>query len=975
MVVSIAGVLAMGASSAPPARAAARVHFDIPAGPAADALNELGHQADLQILYRSDDVESARTHALRGDFVPLEALSRLLTGTDLAYKRAKGGALTVYRVEKTEGEKRSTAPPADAGPQRSSDGSRGSTVVVTSSGIRGVLPDLVGIDALIVPRYDIQHSGLTSTPELVNTLPQNFGGGPNENTTRGHGAETNSGYGSGVNLRGLSDDGTIVLVNGRRLAPSGTAGAFTDIANIPLAAIDHMEVIPEGATALYGVDAIGGIVNFVTRQDRGFETQAEVGGLAKGAVYDERFGQSYGRRWDSGNVFALVEYDERDELPSSRRRLATSDLIPFGGQNLDTPYGNPGTIQSYTNAGYATWSIPHGQNGTGLSPAQFSPNTENLSDQLAGATVLPRQQLSSLFLSGQQQVTDATSLFLDTLLSRRQVRSETQGESLPVSVTSNNPFYVDLAGNNAPLTVFYNFGRDMGPVVTQNSVYAGQVTAGVDHEGGLFDHFELAASFAYERQHEIQTGLVDPTLLAQYVNDDNNPDTAVNVFGDGSFTNPATLAKIRSQESLSLNSRLESADFTAYRTLFHLPAGSIVLTLDEQYRRQYLESRSDPPGTTPMSTDLSRAALSTFGQIRVPIVGPENRVGGIDSLELSSAIRYEHYSDVGGVTAPQSALAYRPWERVLLRGTWARLSHAPDLLDLSEASNISTLYPLQTSSGNYTTALIWNGNNSQLRPETATSWTAGVSVMPFEARTLSLGLTYFHTDFNNRINGPSALPANVLQDPSLSWLLRPVTQAEQDVVCTHSQFVGTTGYCSTTKVGAIVDLRLNNIASLDLRGVDVAAQYELGRPQNLWKLGLNATYVLQYIERLTPSSPAQELVSTDHNPIDLRLRASVLWDGRGPWASGFINFQNSYEDIDSVPERAISSWLTVDTAVGYDLRLGKPGATEMTQFSISVRNLFNHQAPFLNSQYGIGYDQENASLLGRVVSFSVRQHW
>ena len=126
----------------------------------------------------------------------------------------------------------------------------------------------------------------------------------------------------------------------------------------------------------------------------------------------------------------------------------------------------------------------------------------------------------------------------------------------------------------------------------------------------------------------------------------------------------------------------------------------------------------------------------------------------------------------------------------------------------------------------------------------------------------------------------------------------------------------------------------------------------------------------------TPNStPRRELLSTDHNPIDLRLRASLSWARHGLWARAFINFQDSYEDVDSTPNRSISSWTTVDVVAGYDLRLGKASSAEMTQFSISARNLLNHQPPFLNNQYGIGYDQENSSLLGRIVSFSIHQRW
>jgi outer membrane receptor for ferrienterochelin and colicin len=295
------------------------------------------------------------------------------------------------------------------------------------------------------------------------------------------------------------------------------------------------------------------------------------------------------------------------------------------------------------------------------------------------------------------------------------------------------------------------------------------------------------------------------------------------------------------------------------------------------------------------------------------------------------------------------------------------------LPDFSEANNVSFLYPLQVPGG-YATALVVNGNNSALRPETATTWTAGISVTPFDTPPLSLGLTYFHTEFTDRISDPLSLPANALESPSFISFLRPVTGAERAAVCSQSQFLGVPGECSFAQIGAIVDLRLRNVSRLDTQGVDLAAQYRLDGALGTWNFGLNATYLFQYTVQQTPASPRQSLLNTDHNPIDLRLRTSLSWARRGLWIKGWVNFQNSYEDIDSTPSRSVSSWLTVDATVGYDLHLRK-AESQTTYLAISARNLFNHQPPFLNSQYGIGYDQENASLIGRVISFSLRQRW
>ena len=1015
---AIVGTFAVGASTAPAVCVAAPVRVDIPSGRAGDSLIQLGRETGLQIIYIPNNLATVRTPELKGEWEPREALRLLLAGTDLTFSEAGEGTVFVHRKRSDarrdpDSNAQSVSPPGPKAPA-----SDPQIVLVLSKPcphplapaklpwtqtqqtvelprvdppmgqlhemvVCGVPPNLLGIDPLVVDREEIHKSGLATTAQLVNTLPQNFGGGPNENTVRGNQAETNSSFGSGINLRGLSDDGTIVLVNGRRLAPSGTAGAFTDIANLPLAAIDHMEVIPEGTTALYGVDAIGGIVNFVTRQDVGLETHAEVGGLAQGAVYEERFGQSDGWRWDTGNAFVLLEYDERDALPASRRRLATSDLVPFGGQNFDTPYGNPGTIETFSSqGGYTTWAIPHGQNGVGLQAAQMSPNTQNLYNQYAGNTLLPRQQLTSLVLSGNQSLSSSATVFLDGLFSRRRVQSQAQGESVPVTVTNVNPYYVNPTGGTGPVTVFYDFGRDLGPVVTRNNIDSGQVTAGMTYEGGFLQHLEVYTSLAYERQHQVQSDLVSPSSLENYANDP-YADSALNVFADGSYTNPATLAAIRSEGSLTLSSRLGSADLTTHRTLFHMPGGYTQLTLNEEFRRQDLQTRNDSPGNVLVSTDLSRTTLSSFAEILIPLIGADNRLPAIERLDLSLGTRYEHYSDVGPVTAPQLALTYSPWQRLLFRGTWARLAHAPDLPDLSEAGNASTLYPLpipppkngQTPTDGYTTALIWTGNNSELKPETATTWSMGANLVPFESRNLSLGFTYFHTDFTNRISDPIPLPINVLLDPALSWLLPAVTPEERAKVCSHSLFIGIQDACLSTPISAIVDLRIKNVASLAVQGADVAALYEWDPGLSVWKFKLNATRLFHYLEQQTPSSSAEELLSTLHNPIDLRMRASLSWSRRDLWAATYLNYQHSYRNPDIPLNASIGAWSTVDAAVGYQLRLPHLSATASTEVSISAQNLFNHYPPFVNNAYGIGYDQENANLLGRVVSVRVRQVW
>src|SRR5262249_4749136 len=154
------------------------------------------------------------------------------------------------------------------------------------------------------------------------------------------------------------------LVNGRRLAPSGSAGTFYDISNIPLSAVEKVQVFQDADATLLGADAIGGVVNFVLRGAGGPpETRARIGG----SLGERLFSQSSAKQGDVGSITLAGEYYERDALYAAERALATSNLTPWGGSNFGNPAGNPGTLVDTRSDGtLEQWGLPSGQNGTGL---------------------------------------------------------------------------------------------------------------------------------------------------------------------------------------------------------------------------------------------------------------------------------------------------------------------------------------------------------------------------------------------------------------------------------------------------------------------------------------------------------------------------------------------------------------------------------------------------------------------------------
>ena len=203
----------------------------------------------------------------------------------------------------------------------------------------------VGQEIISASRDDIEATGAATPADFLSTLPQTFGGGPNQDTYIGQEAQTNSGLGVGENLRGLGARATLVLIDGRRVAPSGTEGEFVDIENIPLSAIERIDILPDSASATYGADAVGGVVNFILRNKfDGAETIARGGSGTRGDLQEYLFSQTLGKTWDGGSGLVSFEFYDRGALPAADRAYAVSDLRPFGGGNFDTNLTNPGNI-------------------------------------------------------------------------------------------------------------------------------------------------------------------------------------------------------------------------------------------------------------------------------------------------------------------------------------------------------------------------------------------------------------------------------------------------------------------------------------------------------------------------------------------------------------------------------------------------------------------------------------------------------
>lgn len=954
------------------ADAAEQREFAIPAGPADAAVRQYVEQAGMSVIYEAGRLNRFKTRAVEGKYEPLEALRLMLAGTGLEFSQTNSRFISVrpQRKLRAPGEESDGLPEVDV----STDGP------VDPSGAPRTYKYKT------VTGQHLAQQGFITIPDFIRTLTANQGTGAYEGTSAFREAPTNIAFGSGLNLFGVGQRATLVLVNGRRLAPSGSAGSYTDILNLPITLVERVEFWNEGASTIYGADAVGGVVNFVLRDGYSRSlSSASIGHLTKGDLAGNDFSQSYAKAGDGWRGVAAIEYYDRSGLPASDRRQATSDLTQWGGTNFDTSFGNPASIRDI-HGHY--WGIPAGQNGTSLTPDKLL-STPNLYDTHANTWILPRQQRLNAQLSGSYDLSERITISLDTLLGRREIKTYVKPLTTLLSVPSSNPFYVNpVAGNTLPVQVLYGFGKDFGPITESGTVASGQLGLGLDYEVNNRLHLKLTEGYTFDNQSESETNLVDFNQLATYLAAigpafaPNPAAVAFNPFGDGSYTNPDTLAKIRTTGSLDYRSAFETVSAQAIGSV-PLPTGSMMtLTAGYDFRQQTFRSNVstgfDFAGQT-FDMHRQRALHAGYVQAVVPVASGTLPQGSLFDLDLTTGWRYEHFSDSGSTLVPSFGFSLGVSDGWSFTGTWARLFRPPNLPDLNESLNYAAVYPLADpkSATGTTTALVLGGNNAHLSPETAHSWMLGLKYAPESNPDLSLNLQYYNIVSFNQVIPTQTLPLSVLSDPQYSYLYtRNVTPATLADICSRIAFIGAAGQCQNSNVGAIVDLRLRSAQTVRTDGLDLDGQYGFDTNRGRFSLNLQATFVARFKEAVTPESGLINYRNTPHNPLAWRVRGILGWEN-GPFrVNPAVNFQGRYTDNISVPSRPVRSWTTVDLIVGYKLAALDKAIGGDSIIALNCFNLFNRQPPFLNNDIGqIGYDPENANLLGRRLSLLMEHRW
>jgi iron complex outermembrane recepter protein len=631
-------------------------------------------------------------------------------------------------------------------------------VMVTGTMIKGVAP--IGSNIISVGQDDIQTSGATNVQDLMATVPAVSGFGQNSQFEAG----TISGSGENTptihNLGESSSLSTLILMNGRPMTPSGTLGV-SDPNIIPTIALQRVDVMPDGDSAIYGSSAVAGVINYITRSNyEGLQTSAQWGEASKFQKYAVDI--MAGHTWDTGSVYLAWEYTGNSKLLVENRSWAASaDLRPYGGANYASVACNPATISPSSASTSPLYTAPYTGATIGTSAALTAYNGNAPCDTSGLGTFFPSSEEQKAFADFKQDIGKRVHLDMNVgyafhmteLQTPRSAISATAfgptGSSGALGTGSQNPFY---QGNSATGTssefVQWDPNALLGPAHTKGGiedVYA-NLTASIDIGWGWESEVDYSAGFnnayIYNRDATCgacanlalngttNAGATANTLTNNALSDPNNLGTVVSITRPLNTTNAldvwdapgsnktsaAVLQELKGDSFAQINRiAMNDVKFKFDGPLITLPAGELKAAIGGEFQQinyEQLQTAADSAGPSVASSQnldqtLPRTVRSAFLEFAIPVISPDMGIPGIQKLDFQVAARYDEYSDVGATRNPKLGFNWSVIDGLKARGSYSTSFTAPSIIFLqglntvSQATGSNATFTVPTSHLNY----------------------------------------------------------------------------------------------------------------------------------------------------------------------------------------------------------------------------------------------------------------------------------
>ena len=825
-------------------------------------------------------------------------------------------------------------------------------VEVTGSRIKRI--DIAGPSPItVLDRPQIEHSGLSTVSELLSRLPQIGYGSFNETNTNSFAPGS-----SGASLRGLGQNRTLVLIDGRRFPNYGFAqgmtDSFVDLNSLPAAAVERIEVLRDGASAIYGSDAMAGVINIILRKDyQGAEVWSQYGDTVKGDAPAKHVSGVTGTSLGRGSITAAFDYYDRGQLGYADRSFsrrgdhsAHRNGIDFRGNSGQPGYG---LLQDAS----GVYSIPTADPAC---PPNLQDGYRCRYDYNPYETLVPATERYGGFVNGQYDLTDHLTTYASLVINH----SSTVQRFTPTPVGSSAGI-IDPAG--APGNPFGQSARpifaalDLGSRVDDINNLAMRSILGFK---GDFDMPWLEQNWNYDVGYNYGRTETDQRGKHGYINR-NDLQSAVESglyipFG-GVRNSNAALDAIETYTHRSSNYETSSGDFSLSGTLFDLPAGPLGMAFGAEYRDEQV--RDVPDSQTKDDLIIAQGGTSNAGQRHAISEYLEFSVPVHRMLEAQLAVRHEDYSDFGTTTKPKFGLTFKPFASFLLRGSYAEGFRAPSLAE-TNIQGAQAYYggiedPLRCGATGRDADCGLSGSteahfygNPDLSPEKSSSYNFGPVWQVTDSFTIEMDFWHYKitdiidTDPRGTISRNADNPDIVVRNPA----------TPQDIA------LGIPGSIE------YFNLPFVNMSARKTSGIDTDWYWRLPSTSiGRFDASLHTTYILYQKNKYTENDPWEQWAGT-YAGIGPRAKAtaSVDWTKDPYGATLSANYLGSYEDNDDAltpPERHIGSMTTFDMQLRYDF-------PKHVTVALGAENLFNRKPPFAMYEAS-GFDWSIADPTGRFV--------
>jgi outer membrane receptor protein involved in Fe transport len=374
---------------------------------------------------------------------------------------------------------------------------------------------------------------------------------------------------------------------------------------------------------------------------------------------------------------------------------------------------------------------------------------------------------------------------------------------------------------------------------------------------------------------------------------------------------------------------------------------------------------------------------AAYAELLVPVFGGDATLPGIRRLDLSAALRTERYSDFGATTNPKLGATWEVVEGLTARATYGTSFRAPSFSEQRQDPGTQAIFsytiPDPSTTSGQANVIVLRGNDPDLRPERATTWTLGADVKPAVLPGFHLALTYFNIDYRDRIASPAAQLFNFLVNRSTYAPITSANPSAAQVAALYASpiFVNFLNIPASAPFAAVVDARLQNLSVVKESGADLDAGYDFDLAGGRAGVGGSATRIFFIKQGVTASSPLENVVNVLGNPVDLRARGRLSWSTARFGAVAFANYVGSYVNRSNAVAQRVAAWTTFDLQLNYTFTR-EQGLLGGVRVALSATNLFNRNPPYAAyyiGSYGSAYDPENANPMKRVVSLQVTKTW